>query len=330
LKSFLAIPICLALLGTWLAYPGPTPRTPLASIPPAPDCLSPGWFPSEFGLKDHTVFWHNGFYYLIATYVPPNDPSPLAQDYFVYARSSDLCSWEQLPSLLTERVPGAWDEAAVWAPHVYEEDGVFYLYYTGVTQDWTQSILLATSSEPSDPASWQKTGTVFQPDHPGSAWEAGTPADCRDPYLMKHDGQYHLYYTGLDTGGGVVGVATADTPAGPWTDMGSVVSPADGKYLESPVVLEYKQHFYLFYNLPNTGEFYRTGSNLAGFWSQAAPLFPGWAHEIWQTPDGEWMISYLTDYSVTIARLIWTEYNNMPLPTIEGTGTRIYLPLVKN
>src|SRR5512139_242953 len=82
-----------------------------------PGCQFPGWFPGEFGLKDHAIFWHAGYYYLVSTYVPKGDPSPILQDRFVYARSADLCSWEELTPILFERVQGSWDEAAVWAPY---------------------------------------------------------------------------------------------------------------------------------------------------------------------------------------------------------------------
>ena len=29
--------------------------------------------------------------------------------------------------------PGKWDNLHVWAPHIVEQDGVFYMFYTGVT-----------------------------------------------------------------------------------------------------------------------------------------------------------------------------------------------------
>ena len=126
-------------------------------------CEKKGWFPSNFGLKDHHVFIHDGYYYLISIFVPQETTNPLLQDRFAYARSLDLCSWEDLTPVLPDRTPGSWDEAAVWAPNVYQENGTYYLYYTGVTNDLTQSILLVTTSDPSDPESWTKQDMVFQP-----------------------------------------------------------------------------------------------------------------------------------------------------------------------
>ena len=45
-------------------------------------------------------------------------------------------------------------------------------------------------------------------------------------------GQYHLYYTVTDTtlpgGGSAIGVATSDTPLGPWTHSAAHESPPNG------------------------------------------------------------------------------------------------------
>ena len=304
-----------------------------ASAPQAAEgfaCHQPGWFPDDFGLKDHHIFWYAGYYYLVATYVPPGNPDPLAQDRFAYARSTDLCAWEQLSPLLAERVPGSWDETAIWAPFVYVESGIYYLYYTGVTSHRTQSILLATSSNPADPASWQKHSMVFQPSHPGSLWVDGQSADCRDPFLLKQGDQYYLYYTSIDEPGGVIGVATATSPSGPWTDWGSIITPLPGKILESPTLVTYEQASYLFYNDPQIGEFYQIGATPAGPWLAPAAFQPGWAHEIWLSPENEWFTSYLTSYTITINRLLWENNTSLPQPSIDWVRARIYLPFINH
>ncbi len=139
------------------------------AAPPAAACQQPGWFPTAFGLKDHSVFWYDGFYYLISIYVE-------SQDRFVYGRSPDLCTWEELGFVLTPRPPGSWEDMAIWAPFVHQELGVYYMYYTGVKRvaNWVgpQSIMLATSTNPADPNSWQPQGMIFQPNHPGMVWQS--------------------------------------------------------------------------------------------------------------------------------------------------------------
>ena len=160
----------------------------------SPDCDRPGWFPTEFGLMDHTVFWHQGYYYIVSIHLYPDDR-------FAYARSTDFCNWEDLSPVLEARTPGSADEMSIWAPFVYEENGTYYLFYTGVNYAFTQSILLATSNNPADPDQWQVHGVVFQPNHAGMIWENNEWADCRDPMVIWENGRYYLYYTGLDEDG---------------------------------------------------------------------------------------------------------------------------------
>ena len=70
------------------------------------ECDPLGWFPADFGLKDHSVFVYEGVYYLVSNYLPD-------EQYFAYARSADLCHWEKLTPVLEERA-SEWDALAVW------------------------------------------------------------------------------------------------------------------------------------------------------------------------------------------------------------------------
>jgi hypothetical protein len=107
--------------GTSTPVPTLTP-TPVVRLP----CDRPGWFPKKFGLKDHSVFSFGQSYYMVSTYLP-------TAHRLAMARSPDLCNWEELPPILTQYQQVAWDGMAVWSPFVYEESGVYYLFYTGVT-----------------------------------------------------------------------------------------------------------------------------------------------------------------------------------------------------
>ena len=293
-----------------------------------PPCENPGWFPVEFGLKDHYIFWHDGYYYLISIYLPFDNPPQPPEDRFTYARSQDLCSWESLAPVLPTRLPGTWDEKAIWAPFVYQEGDTYYLYYTGVTNDYTQSILLATTTDPAAPDSWEKQDTIFQPDHPGMLWTEGTWADCRDPTLVKVGDLYYLYYSARDQTGGIIGVATAPSPTGPWSDQGSIIQPIANGMPESPTVVRYESWYYLFYNLSQVGSYYRMSESPTGPWQTEVPFRPGWAHEVWQDILGDWLTSYLTDYTVTIAPLTWNGFVDPARPFIGLITDRIHLPVI--
>ena len=286
-----------------------------------PVCEKLGWFPSEPNLKDHHIFWYAGYYYLVSNQL-------IHENRFAYARSQDFCHWEELAPILSQRTPGAWDELAIWAPFVFEENGVFHMFYTGVTKEYTQSILYATSTRPDEPDSWQTLGMIFQPDHADKVWEAGTWSDCRDPSVIKAGELYYLSYTGRDSTGSIIGLASASSPSGPWMDRGNIVPPVAQGVLESSSLIYFKNAYYLFYHHTGRGEFYRTGASLSGPWQAEFPIQPGWAHEVWQDITGKWHTSYLTNYTVTISPLTWDTLSEPAQPRIDAAIYHQILPII--
>jgi predicted GH43/DUF377 family glycosyl hydrolase len=304
-------------------------------------CEQPGWFPNEFGLKDHTIFEYDGLHYLASIYLAETGN----EQQFAYASSADLCEWTDLGGILGIRRPGGWDEYRIWAPFVYEEGGVYYMYYTGVTgvsglaepEPLAQSIMLATTGDPSDPGSWIERGVVFQPDHDGMIWGGfDTWSDCRDATVIRVGSQYYLYYTGLDydsdlrTSVGIIGLASSSSPLGPWLDQGAILKLA-GAMPESPTVTVRDGVYYLFYNHAGAevlGGMVRHGPTPAGPWTQASPFRPGWAHEVWTGRDGKPHTSYLEGYQVTIQQLTWDSFYKPPQPFIGEAVYRVFAPLV--
>lgn len=316
-KSGLSGLVFLFFLVLGLVYGAPGSVTKAQS-----NCDKLGWFPQNFGLKDHSVFSFEGYYYIVANMLP-------SERKFAYARSQDLCEWEELSPVLPVRKPGTWDEMAIWAPYVFEENGTFYMFYTGVTDEFTQSILLAITQTPNNPASWVEQGMVFQPDHDGMVWQAGTWADARDPMVIKVNQTYHLYYSGLDTDGAIIGLATASSLIGSWTDWGAILKvPSSYARLESSFIVSYSGLYYLFYNDHKLGEMFRIGPTPSGPWTEAQDFKPGWAHELWQ---GErTYTSYLTSYTITINPVTWDTFFDPPIPFIGENVYHIVLPFVQH
>jgi hypothetical protein len=87
-------------------------------------------------------------------------------------------------------------------------------------------------------------------------------------------------------------------------------------------------YYYLFYNLSKGAERYRIGASPTGPWLGPYRLGPGWAHEVWQTIDGDWFTSYLTYFTVTIAPLSWDQFYSPPRPFIGAAVHHVMLPLV--
>ncbi len=319
-KSVLAW-ILTAVVGGLALLIGFPPSDVAAQTPP---CDELGWFPADFGLKDHAVFTFDGQYYLAGIDTTDNT-------HFAYGVSPDLCTWTTLDPILAQRPSLPWVESVIWAPDVYLENGVYYMFYTSVESTITQRIALATSTDPADPASWQVDTTfVFTPTHTSAVWSAGTWADMRDPHVFRLDDLYYLLYTGRDVDGGIVGMATASALTGPWQDFGSILTLESGMP-ESPTILQANGGFYLIYNRAGagaaSGEKYRFGPAPGGPWGEEGALTPGWAHEVWTGLDGRTYTSYLTNYTATMKPLIWNTRYTPPRPFIGWQIAEVFLPL---
>jgi len=298
-----------------------------SNIDQIPDCSPKGWFPTTFGLKDHTVFTFDGRYYIASIDTSDNT-------HFTYGVSDDLCAWTTLDPILAQRPALPWHEFIIWAPDVLCENSICYMYYSSVESTFTQRIALATSTNPADPSSWMVDTTfVFTPTHSGAVWNENIWADMRDPHVFYLDSLYYLLYTGRDVNGGIIGLATATSINGPWQDFGSILTLESGMP-ESPTILKANGGFYLLYNRSGngatSGEKYRFGPAPGGPWGVEMAVLPsGWAHEVWTGLDGKIYGSYLTNYTVTISSLIWNRRYTPPQPFFGETLHELFIPLIQ-
>jgi hypothetical protein len=135
-----------------------------------------------------------------------------------------------------------------------------------------------------------------------------------------------MLYTGLDASGGIVGLATAPHPAGPWADQGAIFQ-AGGILPESATLFEHAGTVYLFYTVPYVGGHFVAGPALAGPWSSPRRLARGWAHEVWAGPGGL-HTSFLRDYTVTITPLSWSLAFTPPQPIFGLEAHTLMFPLI--
>ncbi len=168
---------------------------------------------------------------------------------------------------------GAWDGDALWAPHVVQFDGTYYMFYTGVSGsgvDAVQRIGVATSK---NLRTWKRLsvnrcpgttgdGCIYDCDEPWTTWgNVGGSYDhqCRDPFVMwdAENQRWLLFATAKSTNGfGVVTVASANELS-TWSGegfidatrrlAGGVGAQATGGQAENPfVVTSGGRHYLLF------------------------------------------------------------------------------------
>lgn len=128
-------------------------------------------------------------------------PLPKAEREFVHASSPELTAphWKNHGTAL--RADETLGEALLWAPHIVEHAGTYHMFYcAGGEKGSAYQIRLATSP---DLERWTRV--------PEPLFEDGFEA--RDPFVLRIDGRWVMYYTATDMPDGghhIVAYRTSD------------------------------------------------------------------------------------------------------------------------
>lgn len=209
-----------------------------------------------FGLADHWIwdFWfareNAERVHLFYLFAPKSlgDPELRHQNARIgHAVSSDLVTWTDLGEALPPAPPGAADGRASWTGSVVRDpDGLWWLFYTGISEREDgrfQRVVAATSS---DLTSWERTDLRIEADR---RWYQ--PQDWRDPWVLwdPEISSWRMYVcasaavgpTDGPTGGptegqGVIGHLTS-TDLRTWQVGPPVAQPGEFAQLEVPQVV---------------------------------------------------------------------------------------------
>ncbi|HOX26592.1 MAG TPA: hypothetical protein PLL30_05380 [Candidatus Krumholzibacteria bacterium] len=142
---------------------------------------------------DFCLVLHDGSYNIFYHAIPEATPSPDFADYIWRATSDDLIHWSE-PTIVLSVSADHFESRAIWAPDIVHDDetGMWWMAYTGVDELRNQRICMAWSR---DLATWFKTryNPVLEPDpdtffyFPDYGW-----SECRDPFLYRQAGQWHM------------------------------------------------------------------------------------------------------------------------------------------
>ncbi|WP_020387805.1 family 43 glycosylhydrolase [Kribbella catacumbae] len=206
--------------------------------------------------------------------------------------------WRTQPHVLTVD-PAYFKEEHLWAPHVIEHDGTYYMYYAAGGAGC--AINLATSR---DLFSWRRipTGPVFR----------GLVA--RDPYVTRIDGAWVMYYCEI-AGWGSHHTVAARTSSDllTWSEPRTVFTDAstdsNASVTESPYVVQRDGWWYLFIG-PRSGyvgtDVYRSKDPFSFRVEDYAGHLPSHAAEILEV-DGNWWATHTGSFQhgVYLAPLTW-------------------------
>lgn len=191
-------------------------------------------------INDHTIVrGRDGLWHMIGITGPePADPL-VAEVQLAHAVSPVLSAsgWQARTYALT--ADAALGESVLWAPHVVEHAGTFFMFYAAGGDDRTRWKLRLARSP--DLVHWQRERAAL--------FEDGF--DARDPFVVRIGARWAMYYTATarpDGGAHVVAYRTSDDLTR-WSKRGIAYADASegtsGGNTESPTLLVRDEGFYL-------------------------------------------------------------------------------------
>ena len=238
-----------------------TAATTFSTQTPAGGSSLPVMFPGgTIRPKDFAFIYALGQFHLF--YIRHDDslPDSSTELDFGHAVSTNLFDWTQLSPVVAVRA-NKWDNGHVWAPTIIENNGVFYMFYTGVTKIPTfgtgyQRIGVATST---DLMNWTRyDAPVFGGNYvpwafsDSSQWQG---CQFRDPFVMvdpANAAQWLIYDVATPQVSHtqvIVGAGKNATGLSAWQDVKPFWNTDSTRFLghcESPHVFDNSGLWYLF------------------------------------------------------------------------------------
>lgn len=242
-------------------------------------------------INDHCfVFGPDNRWHLFGiTHEEPLDPAD--EDNFAHATAATLLQkpWRKEPFALTVATESPWREEHLWAPHIIRHDGLYYMFYCAGDADHSKyKIHLATSP---DLEEWTR--------HPKNPMVVDG-YDARDPFVLRHDGRWLMYYTANsrpEGGNHIVACVESDDLIHWGERLVVFTDPVSGTFggpTESPFVVRRGDKFYLLIG-PRGGydgtDVFVSDSPYEWELNDLVGHFPAHAAELVRDADGDWFVS---------------------------------------
>jgi beta-fructofuranosidase len=162
-----------------------------------------------------------------------------------HATSANLIDWDYHGTILPLGERGEWDDWTQWTGSVTRHDGNNSLFYTGRSRSESSNVQRIGLAVSDDLYHWTKSPNNPLVQAVAPWYEAPDPdgskrSDCRDPWIIRFDNRWLMYYTASAAGGrpdryGVVGLAISDDLLH-WTPAPPVAAPGVFGEIEVPQV----------------------------------------------------------------------------------------------
>ena len=172
-----------------------------------------------------------------------------------HATSADLVTWTQQEPVLLPGGPGDCDAGEISVATVVKHQGRWYMVYQArPTRTASRRFALAVSD---DLWHWEKLpgdgSPVFMP-HPGwSGWTEEGVLECKDPWIIRHEGRFLMYFVCQNNWGDSCIALAESKDLFHWEDRGPLITvhrvknPVQGPSgFEVPTVVKHDNRYYLF------------------------------------------------------------------------------------
>lgn len=230
---------------------------------------------------------------------------------FSHCSSADLRHWTMHPPVISisdKAYPdgnGRFKDRNVWAPHVIEHDGKYWMFYTSINQHVSQTISLATSKDLFEWTEYEGN-PVFSLEERGVAnFQRKGWADCRDPMVFVDGGKFYIYVTANAKGPGHCGAVVVAESEDLIHWMNAQVAVRAKVVSESPQVWKHGNTYCMTTSSVGantyTSDHPMTGWTPGGFSRPDITKFekyvhhsPSYAEEVIRLPDGGHLMAALT------------------------------------
>ncbi len=191
-------------------------------------------------VHDPSIFEANGEFFVVSTGAARSTDDP--GGIFMRKSTESLTGpWEAMGEIAVPEWTFDYNIAHLWAPHVVEKDGTYYLYYAASIFGTNHSgIGVASTTTPGDLASWEDHGSIFT-SAPGE-----TVYNAIDPMVFTAEGSWWMVY-GSHFGGIVVQelLDSMTELSGEPTEIASRESTNQHNAIEGPTIFERDGYYYL-------------------------------------------------------------------------------------
>lgn len=292
-------------------------------------------------MKDFAIIRKDATWHIFAIYCDLTvNCDPLRRG-LMHLTSVDLKNWTEVGYVLAPDGGTDFDDYDVWAPSIVERNGTYYMYYTGVYKNgsntYVQKIGLATSTDLTTWTKYSTTTPVFDCTAlSGVYYNPANNSDgaaCRDPHVTwdENEHQWVMSVSSRRTGSTPannmsIALATSEDLV-TWNPYGFI--PATDDYTsESSHIFTHAGTYYMVFTEDGSGAKwidYLTSTNLYTGWTRIGDLTP--------VAQYEYASEYITDHGkeyfvridhnnvgINIHEIVWSgtpfSFQDVPYGTI--------------